>query len=155
MSWTDYRVLWWWSGPGRRLGWGSTSPAGFGMFHTEFLTVVNNSNKYCQQQYLSLKMTEMYVFKECEGTAGAHQVHKLHQAASMSSPTWTMALEHGHTLQVVSGLKVWHKHHGQETIRSRNVGSELNSSRHFRVLAYRIPHFRLWNVQRPCVKLQK
>lgn len=96
-----------------------------------------------------------WVFKECEGSVGAHQVHELHQAALMSSPTWTMALEHGYTLQVVSGLKVWHKHHGQETIRSRNVGSELNSSRHFRVLAYRITHFSWWNVQRPCVKLQK
>lgn len=50
-------------------------------------------------------MTEMCVFKHCEGSAGAHQVHELHQAALMSSPTWTMASEHGHTLQVVSGLK--------------------------------------------------
>lgn len=52
-------------------------------------------------------MIEMRVFKEGEGSAGAHQVHELHQAALMSSPTWTMALEHRHTLQVVSGLKVW------------------------------------------------
>lgn len=74
------------------------------MFHTEFLTEVNDSNKYCQQQYLSLKMTEMCVFKESEGLAGARQVHELHQAAFMSLPTWTMALEHGHALQVVSGL---------------------------------------------------
>lgn len=35
---------------------------GFGMFSTEFLTVVNNYNKYCQQQYLSLQMTDVIYF---------------------------------------------------------------------------------------------
>lgn len=62
-----------WNSPGIKAWLRLNLPTtGFRMFSTDFLMVVNNYNKYCQQQYLfdkycqqqylSLQMTDVFFF---------------------------------------------------------------------------------------------